>query len=77
MDAHPDDFDSWRADPAAFIEDVLRDPETGERFVLNASQRAFLKHAFKRDAQGRLLSLFTAHRKKAAKPGSQRCSSCT
>jgi phage terminase large subunit-like protein len=49
------DFDRWRTDPAAFVEDILRDPETGERFVLNWSQRRFLEHAVNRDAQGRLL----------------------
>ncbi len=29
-----DAVDRWRADPVAFITDVLRDPETGEPFVV-------------------------------------------
>src|SRR5262249_33809914 len=45
----------WRADPAAFIEEVLRDPETGQPFVLNPAQREFLRHAFRTGEDGRLL----------------------
>jgi Terminase large subunit, ATPase domain/Terminase large subunit, endonuclease domain len=44
----------WRADPALFIEQVLRDPETGGPFRLNAAERRFLAHAFKLDKTGRL-----------------------
>jgi hypothetical protein len=45
---------AWRADPAAFIENVLVNPETGEPFALLPAERAFLRHAFRRRA-GRLL----------------------
>ena len=37
----------WRADPASFIEQVLRDPETGKPFVLLPAERTFLEHGFK------------------------------
>jgi phage terminase large subunit-like protein len=47
--------DHWRANPAAFIETVLHNPETGAPFVLLDAEREFLKHAFQTDANGRLL----------------------
>ena len=45
----------WRADPIAFIEQVLIDPNTKKPFVLLNAEREFLKHAFATDADGRLL----------------------
>jgi phage terminase large subunit-like protein len=48
-------FERWRADPIAFIETVLCDPETGEPFVLLEAERNFLRLAFKLDEHGRLL----------------------
>ena len=45
----------WRANPISFIESVLNDPETKKPFVLLDAERAFLAHAFKLDANGRLL----------------------
>jgi hypothetical protein len=45
----------WQADPAAFIETVLYDPETGRPFVLLPAEREFLKHAFRTGPNGRLL----------------------
>jgi len=45
----------WRADPVAFIDEVLIDPETGRPFVLLDAEREFLKHAFALGADGRLL----------------------
>jgi Phage Terminase len=45
----------WRANPAAFIETVLYDPETGKPFVLLDAEREFLKHAFRVGPNGRLL----------------------
>src|SRR5450759_5325030 len=45
---------SWRSNPAQFITDVLRDPETGEAFALNPSEVAFLARAFELDDNGRL-----------------------
>jgi phage terminase large subunit-like protein len=36
----------WRANPLSFIEQVLRDPETGEPFELFDAQREFLAGAF-------------------------------
>ncbi|MEE9249738.1 MAG: terminase large subunit [Alphaproteobacteria bacterium] len=44
----------WRADPVAFVRDVLRDPETGEPFKLYAAERTFLRKAFKVGKDGRL-----------------------
>ena len=40
---------------AAFIADVLIDPETGRPFVLLPSEKLFLKHAFKTGKDDRLL----------------------
>ena len=48
-------LERWRSDPASFIEEVLYDPETGEPFVLNDAQRAFLLLALLVDEDGRLL----------------------
>jgi phage terminase large subunit-like protein len=45
----------YRADPVAFIEAVLIDPETGRPFVLLNAERAYLKAAFTTGADGRLL----------------------
>jgi terminase large subunit-like protein len=46
----------WRRDPCgAFIENVLHDPETNKPFKLLDAEREFLAHAFKTDANGRLL----------------------
>src|SRR5215472_13309589 len=44
----------WRSDPVSFITEALVDPETGQPFVLNWSQRAFLSKAFERTANGKL-----------------------
>jgi phage terminase large subunit-like protein len=45
----------WRADPIQFIEQVLRDPETGDPFELFDAEREFFAHAWHTDASGRLL----------------------
>jgi phage terminase large subunit-like protein len=45
----------WRANPTAFIEQVLIDPETGQPFVLLDAERAFLDQAFAIDSDGRLI----------------------
>ena len=42
----------WRADPIAFIEEILIDPETKKPFMLLDAERAFLKHAFATGADG-------------------------
>ena len=47
--------EGWRADPASFIEQVMRDPETGRPFELLPAERRFLHHAFETNEQGRLL----------------------
>jgi phage terminase large subunit-like protein len=44
----------WRADPIAFIETVLVNPETGKPFELLPAERAFLAHAFTLDDSGKL-----------------------
>ena len=48
-------FDRWRAEPIAFIEEVLCDPETGKPFALLPAERRFLGHAFARGDDGRLI----------------------
>jgi phage terminase large subunit-like protein len=45
----------WRANPIAFIQQVLINPETRKPFVLLEAERAFLMHAFAIGADGRLL----------------------
>lgn len=45
----------YRANPVLFIEEVLINPETGKRFILLPAEKKFLKHAFKRGRNGRLL----------------------
>ncbi len=45
----------YRADPAAFIETALHDPETGMPYKLLPAEREFVRHAFKTDDDGRLL----------------------
>jgi hypothetical protein len=50
-----DDIERWQADPCAFIETVLYNPETRQPFVLLDAERAFLQHAFKLGDNGRLL----------------------
>jgi len=47
-------LDRWRANPIAFIEEVLHDPETGKPFVLLDAERDFLLYAFQTDDDGRL-----------------------
>ena len=49
-----DALSRWRANPIAFIEECLVDPETRRPFVLLPAERAFLAHAFKTDEDGRL-----------------------
>jgi phage terminase large subunit-like protein len=64
-------FDQWRSDPVHFIETILFDPETGRPFALLPAERDFLAHAFKLDANGRLLyqELVFAAIKKSGKTG--------
>ena len=61
----------WRADPAAFVERYLIDPETGKPFKLLPAEREFLKHALATDAAGRLLfpELVYGAPKKSGKTG--------
>jgi phage terminase large subunit-like protein len=44
----------WRSDPVAFIGEVLRNPETGEPFVLYPAQEEFLRLALTVTPDGRL-----------------------
>jgi hypothetical protein len=61
----------WRADPCAFIERHLINPETGKPFVLLASEREFLKYALRLTPDGRLLysDLLYGAIKKSGKTG--------
>ena len=45
----------WRANPASFINEVLRDPETAMPFELLDAERRFLEHAYQVDETGRLI----------------------
>ena len=49
-----DALSRWRANPIAFIEECLVDPETRRPFVLLPAEGAFLAHAFATDDDGRL-----------------------
>jgi phage terminase large subunit-like protein len=64
-------IERWRSDPMAFIETVLHNPETGKPFKLLPAERDFLAHAFRLDADGRLLypELVFAAIKKSGKTG--------
>jgi phage terminase large subunit-like protein len=64
-------FARWRSDPARFIEEALVDPETGQPFILNDAERAFLAKAFEVDEAGRLKhpELVFAAPKKSGKTG--------
>lgn len=48
-------LERWQREPTRFIEEVLRDPETGRPFQLLPCERRFLEHAFTTDDNGRLL----------------------
>jgi phage terminase large subunit-like protein len=45
----------WRCEPIRFIEQVLRNPETGKPFELLDAERAFLAHAYQTNEAGRLV----------------------
>lgn len=45
----------WQRDPAAFITEVMNNPETGAPFTLLDAERSFLNHAFTITDVGRLL----------------------
>ena len=45
----------WRREPISFIEQVLRNPETGRPFELLDAQRQFFAHAWRTTDDGRLL----------------------
>jgi hypothetical protein len=45
----------WRRNPISFIQQCLRDPDTGKPFKLLDAERRFLAHAFQLGDDGRLL----------------------
>ena len=47
--------DRWQKEPILFIEQILRNPETGKPFELLDAERAFLAHAFQTNESGRLV----------------------
>src|SRR5260370_38088105 len=51
----PSNLERWRSGPAAFVEECLCDPETGQPYKLLDAERAFLEHAFRTGDDGRLL----------------------
>jgi hypothetical protein len=48
-------LERWRRDPAEFIGEVLRDPETRQPFVLLEAEKRFISRAYRTDGDGRLL----------------------
>ena len=44
----------WKTDPVAFVQDVLRNPETGAPFDLYPAQERFLREALTPGPDGRL-----------------------
>src|SRR5262245_406787 len=48
-------LERWRTHPVSFIEQVLRDTETGKPFELFEAQRQFFAHAWRLNDAGRLL----------------------
>lgn len=61
----------WKADPVAFIDEVLIDPETGWPFALYEAQKRFLRAALRLTREGRLPypELVFACPKKSGKTG--------
>jgi hypothetical protein len=72
-------IERWRGDPAAFIEELLLDPETGEPFMLDARQRSFVGRAFALTDDGAFdtRSSCTAPLRSPAKRHSRQCWSFT
>jgi hypothetical protein len=56
-------LDRWRREPAAFITEVLRDPETGRPFDLLQSELRFLDHCFRTNGSERLSPRKAARRR--------------
>ena len=48
-------IERWRGDPCSFVEEVLRDPETGRPFRLLPCERTFLRYAYQTNDAGRLV----------------------
>jgi len=48
-------LERWRREPTSFIAELMVNPETGRPFDLLPAERQFFAHAFKTDANGRLL----------------------
>ena len=48
-------LDRWRQQPQTFINEVLRNPETGKPFELLDPEKTFIDHAFQIGANGRLV----------------------
>jgi hypothetical protein len=48
-------LDRWQKQPKLFIQQILRNPETGKAFELLDAERAFLAYAYQMDASGRLV----------------------
>jgi phage terminase large subunit-like protein len=48
-------LERWQHEPVSFIEEVLRNPKTGQPFELFDAQREFFKHAWQMGDDGRVL----------------------
>jgi hypothetical protein len=46
---------TWRADPLAFVADVIRNPETGRPFEMYPAEAEFLRRALTPLPDGRLM----------------------
>ena len=52
--ATDEQLERWRGDPVSFIEEILRDPETGEPIRLYRAQKRFIRKALKLTKDDRL-----------------------
>jgi hypothetical protein len=62
----------WRREPISFIEEVLVDPETGQRFQLFPAQWEFFSRAWQLTEEGRMVypeQVFAAIKKSGLRPG--------
>jgi hypothetical protein len=68
-------LDQWQKEPIRFIEQILRNPETGKPFELLEAERAFLAHAYQTDESGRLVypERSTRARRSPVRPASRQC----
>jgi hypothetical protein len=52
---NPKTLKRYRADPVAFVDEVLINPATGKPYVLLEAEKEFLRHAFRLNKRGKLV----------------------